>query len=98
MKFLPRSIILEAIQAQPVWPAPWPAHEAILYLLRYEQRRYVAQANAYVARCPVTVLHAQVARGLLWFEQHGVIERVGDAPSRTLTGRTTTCSWWRRMP
>jgi len=67
MRFLPRSLLLEAILAQPAWPMPWPAHAPILYLLRNEQRNYVAQANAYVARFPVTVLHAQVARAFPWF-------------------------------
>jgi hypothetical protein len=93
-----RSLVLDAILAQPAWPISWPAHAPILHLLRNEQRRYVAQANAYVARYPVTALHAQLARALLRFAREGLIERVGDAPSRAITGRTTRCSWWRRVP
>lgn len=98
MRILTRAVLLDAIHAQPPWPAPWPAHMPILHLLRHAQRRYLEQAFAYDARFPVTSLHAQVARALLGFAREGLLERVGDAPSTAITGRRTVCSWWRRLP
>jgi hypothetical protein len=98
VQILSRPFLLDAVQAQPAWPTPWPAHAVILYLLRRAQPRYIAQANAYIATHPVTVLHAQVARALLQLARERLLERFGDAPSRAITGRFTICSWWRRIP